>query len=156
MSMPPHHPAGQGPVAMASRARGRAVWASRCPQRTWPQTVGRKELPPAAAPQPQAATLHALHRAWEPWPWAGRELKHLTLPLRPVGSVLPTFTWCPCLLEEEVRCPHLARPGSGMGTSDLVGEDPGQDRSQGTLVTGVKALEPLHPPALSSWCFRII
>lgn len=154
--MPPPHPAGQGPVATASRARGGAGWASHCPQRAWPQTVGRKGLPPTAAPRPPAATLHALHCAWKPWPWAGRELKRLTLPLRPVGSILPTFTWRPCLLEEEIRCPHLARPGSGMGTSDLAGEDPGQDRSQGSLVTSVKAQDPLLPPALLSRCFRII
>lgn len=59
--MPPHHPAGQGPVTTAFRARKGASGASRHPQRTWPQALGRKTFPLGAAPRALAATvLHAL------------------------------------------------------------------------------------------------
>lgn len=59
--MPPHHPAGQGPVTTAFRARKGASRASRHPQRTWPRALGRKTFPLGAAPRALAATvLHAL------------------------------------------------------------------------------------------------
>lgn len=57
VTVPCCHPAGQGPVTTAFRAREGASGASRHPQRTWPQAVGRKKFPPVAAPWPQAATV---------------------------------------------------------------------------------------------------
>ncbi|KAF5920823.1 hypothetical protein HPG69_003618 [Diceros bicornis minor] len=56
--MPPRHPAGQGPVATASRARDRGQLGFLLPTEDLASRSGKRKFPPVAASWSQATTLH--------------------------------------------------------------------------------------------------